>query len=93
MLAQSTFFHQGSDLFEDIDPFLKTVGVEVSVSEVACSAQAITFLVFSGGSVARANKCLGKRAGESAQRCDCQGFCPPSKVGNIEWDSDGRIPV
>lgn len=34
MLAQSTFFHQGSDLFEDIDPFLKTVGVEVSVYAV-----------------------------------------------------------
>ena len=30
MHAQSTFFHQGSDLFEDTDPFLKNIGVEVS---------------------------------------------------------------
>ncbi|XP_032783075.2 arf-GAP with coiled-coil, ANK repeat and PH domain-containing protein 2 [Daphnia magna] len=30
MHAQSTFFHQGSDLFQDTDPFLKNIGVEVS---------------------------------------------------------------
>lgn len=30
MHAESTFFHQGSDLFEDIDPFLKKVSMDVS---------------------------------------------------------------
>ncbi|EFX85448.1 hypothetical protein DAPPUDRAFT_314258 [Daphnia pulex] len=30
MHAQSTFFHQGSDLFQDTDPFLKNIGSEVT---------------------------------------------------------------
>lgn len=30
MHAQNTYFHQGSDLFEEIDPFLKQVASEVS---------------------------------------------------------------
>ena len=30
MHAQSTFFHQGSDLFQDVDPFLKKIAGEVN---------------------------------------------------------------
>ena len=29
MHAQSTFFHQGSDLFEDTDPFMKKIALDV----------------------------------------------------------------
>jgi hypothetical protein len=32
MHAQSTFFHQGSDLFADVEPFLKNVAAEVLFS-------------------------------------------------------------
>lgn len=30
MHAQSTFFHQGSDLFQDVDPFLKSTALDAS---------------------------------------------------------------
>lgn len=30
LTAQSTFFHQGNDLFEDSDPFMKDVAAKVS---------------------------------------------------------------
>jgi len=36
--AYSTFFHQGSDLFSDVDPFLKTLTTEISSMESASSA-------------------------------------------------------
>ena len=29
MHAHSTYFHQGSDLFQDVDPFLKSTAVDV----------------------------------------------------------------
>lgn len=31
MHAQNTYFHQGDDLFGDLDPYMKSVAAEVSL--------------------------------------------------------------
>jgi len=36
MNAYNTFFHQGEDLFADMDPFLKTLGKEIQVMQESC---------------------------------------------------------
>lgn len=35
--AQSTYYHQGYDLFEDNDPFMKDVANKVSISWIAAN--------------------------------------------------------
>jgi len=36
MHAQSTFFHQGFDLFDDLETYMKEVAAQVSVYCILC---------------------------------------------------------
>jgi len=37
MHAQSTFFHQGFDLFDDLDTYMKKVAAQVGICCVLCN--------------------------------------------------------